>query len=283
MHTHSLWDIPTLRSDRLACTTPLRTYAGGVVNDPTRTLFIFRTASLAKARGCVMGFYVDDYRLEALWRHPEHYVDLFLRHSVTSLIEPDFSLWTDEALIQQAYNVFRMRSLGRLWQDAGLSVIPNLTWSDERSFSFCFSGIPVGTPMVACECRTPGSNDEDRRAFLRGLTEGVRQIQPRNVLIYGGMAHCYWLTGNLPKEPDYTLLESWTSARGKIRARQAREVKAINQPQLFSIGGTSQWAEEEAAAAAERNAKAGRTKAQREARQEPHAATDSQPCQSHNQ
>jgi hypothetical protein len=232
------WGIPSLRADRLSPVVPSCTYTGGTVSDPEHSLFIWRTASLSKARGCVLGFYVDDERLEPLWRNPRHYSALFLRHGVVVAIEPDFSLWVDMPLAEQLWNTYRMRTLGRLWQEAGLSVIPNLAWSDERAFPFCFSGIPVSAPVVACECRTPGRNDEDRRAFLAGLRQGVKQVRPQHVLIYGGTTHAYWLDGNLPEGPDYTLIESWTSARGRLRARQARQLKERNQLQLF---GGEQW------------------------------------------
>jgi hypothetical protein len=188
-----------------------------------------------------LGFYVWDERLEALWRNPERATTRLLSAGVGAVIEPDFSLWADAPLVEQLFNVYRMRLLGRQWQEAGLSVIPNLAWSDDRSFPFCFTGIPVGAPVVACECRTPGGNDADRRRFLAGLTEGVKQGQPEHVLIYGGKEHAFWLSGNLPTGPHYTLLEAWTSARGKIRARQEREERERNQLQLF---GGDQWVEE---------------------------------------
>lgn len=256
--TVSDWGIPSLHPDRLATTIPIYTYAGGLVSDPAHTVFIWRTGSLSKARGMVLGFYVDDYRLEGLWRNPSHYTALFLRHGVVAAIEPDFSLWTDRPLAEQLFNVYRMRTLGRLYQEHGLAVIPNLAWSDERSFSFCFQGTPQHAPVVACECRTPGGNDDDRRAFLRGLTEGVKQVRPENVIIYGGTSHRYWLEDRLPFGPEYHLIDSWTEARGTIRARQARQAREKNQLKLF--GGTNRWVDEVAAAEARNDGEAGRTK-----------------------
>jgi hypothetical protein len=243
----TVWEIPILREDKLATVIPISTYASGPVSDPEHTLFMWRIASLSKARGMTVGFFVGDERLECLWRSPKHYLALFLRHGVGVLIEPDFSLWADAPLVEQLWNTHRIRTLGRLWQEAGLAVIPNLMWSDERSFQFCFTGIPVGAPVTACECRTPGGNDADRRAFLRGLTEAVRQVRPQHVLVYGGREHSYWLTGNLPKGPEYTLLPSWTSARRKIRAAQERREHERYQLNLFT--GGDQWADEEVVAA----------------------------------
>lgn len=241
------WGIPSLRADRLSTLVPIQTYAGNPVSDSAHTLFIWRTASLSKARGMVLGFYVWDDRLEALWRNPEHSTARLLRAGVIAVIEPDFSLWTDEALIQQAYNVFRMRTLGRRYQEAGIPVIPNLAWSDERSFAFCFSGIPVGAPVCMTECRTPGGNDADRRAFLAGLTQAVNKVQPQHVVIYGGKEHAYWLTEHLPHGPQYTLIDSWTTERRRVRAAQERQARERHQLSLFA--GGNQWAEEAQVAA----------------------------------
>jgi hypothetical protein len=243
----SEWGLPQLRADRLATIIPAQVYGGGPVAEPATMLFIWHTASLNKARGMTVAFYVDDTRFEALWRTPRHYIALFLRHGIAALIEPDFSLWADAPLVEQLYNVFRMRTLGRVWQDAGLSVIPNLAWSDERSFPFCFTGIPSGAPVVACECRTAGGNDEDRRAFLRGLIEGVKQVKPQHVCIYGGKEHAFWLTDHLPKGPQYTLVASWTAVRRRRRATQERQTSERNQLNLFT--GGEAWADVEAGAA----------------------------------
>jgi hypothetical protein len=230
------WGIPELRCDRLSEMIPARVYAGGPITDPTSTLFVWRTAALEKARGCVLAFYVWDNKLEQLWRRPQHYTALFLHHGVAAVVEPDFSVWADDAVAVQLFNVYRTRWLGRYWQDAGLNVIPSLNWSTERSYPFCFAGIPTSAPMVAVECRTPGSNDDDRRAFLHGLTEGVQQVKPRHVLIFGGMEHSYWLSSRLPPGPQYTLLPSWTHERDQIRKQEKRTLREGNQLRLFVKG-----------------------------------------------
>jgi hypothetical protein len=74
----------------------------------------------------------DAVELEALWRNPQRYTDLFLKHEVAAVVECDFSLWCDDPVVVQAYNVYRTRWLGSFWQEHGLNVIPSLNWSDER-------------------------------------------------------------------------------------------------------------------------------------------------------
>jgi len=155
-----------------------------------------------------LAFFVDDERFECLWRQPERYAEQFRAFGWGAVIEPDFSTWANAPLAEQLWAIHRMRALGRRYQEHGINVIPNLAWSDERSFEFAFSGIPQHAPVVAVECRTAGQNDDDRRAFLAGLSEGLRQVQPQRVIIYGGKEHAFWLS-QLPVGPRYTLLESW--------------------------------------------------------------------------
>jgi hypothetical protein len=191
-------------------------------------------------RGGTVGFYLADDRLETLWRSKERFATEFRLHGIVSAVEPDFSLWCDQPIEDQLHNIRRTRIVGRLFQEGGLLLVPNLNWGDERSFPSCFAGIPQHVPVCMTECRTAGGNDNDRRAFLRGLEQGVKEIMPQHVCIYGGREHAYWLKERLPPGPQYTLLEAWTSARGRIRKAQEREVRERNQP---TFGGEA-WADE---------------------------------------
>lgn len=236
------WGIPCLDETRLASVVPTQTYAGGTIDDPERTLFLWRSVATEKAAGGTLCFYLNDSRLEVLWRTPSYYGRQFQDCGITTLVEPDYSVWRDDGLLTQVENIRRTRTVGRIWQGHGLNIVPNLNWGPAHTFKFCFSGIPKNAPLTACECRTAGSNDYDRRAFLRGLREAVKQLEPKHILIYGGQEHAYWLQGRLPKGPGYTLLESWTSARRTFRAAHDRQEQDKYQLQLFT-GGES-WADE---------------------------------------
>jgi hypothetical protein len=243
----SEWGIPALRPDQLSSLVPSSTYAGRAITDPTRTLCVFRTCRFpATAKGSVLSFFTDDFRFECLWNRPDFYTQQFLAFGWGAVMSPDFSTWRDAPLIVQAYNVYRSRALSVKWQQAGISVIPVLSWSDEQSYQFAFEGIPRGVPVAAVEVVTAGQNDADRRRFLAGLEHAVKKTEPATVLLYGA-SHKFWLDGNLPQGPVYHLIDSWTSARDRVRAVQEREARERNQPNLFPIGGT-QWVAEEAAA-----------------------------------
>jgi hypothetical protein len=249
MGTANVWGIPDLREDRLFDRVPRGVFTGQPDNPPQ--LFLWRSVALEKARGHVIGFYRWDSFFESVWRYPQRYTDLFLRHEVAAVIECDFSLWVNDPLAVQVYNVFRSRWLGRLWQEHGLPVIPNLNWAGPDSYEFCFLGVPKHAPVVAVECRTAGQTDEDRRAFLKGLREGARQIQPANVIVYGGQEHAFWLQSRLPMGPRYVLIESWSQARNRKRRQAARKSSQQQQTLLRFTESEEEvvWAAEGAVAA----------------------------------
>jgi hypothetical protein len=234
------WGIPDLRRDMLAMTVPpARTYGGGRKQGlPYQNLLIWRSCRLKVATGSVLAFYVGDERLECLWRHPAHYTRLFLEHEVGAVIEPDFSLWTDAPLVEQLHNVYRTRTLGRYWQEHGLWLIPSLNWSDERSYSFAFHGIPPRAPVVAVECRT-ASRVEDRAGFLHGLAEAIRQVRPQCVVMYGGERHASWIRPGLPVsgETEFRFLPAWTDARRRWQGRPKYTKRKSTTAGVYAVTG----------------------------------------------
>jgi hypothetical protein len=86
-----------------------------------------------------MHFFIDDYRFELAWSHPEQ---AFQRISKAWLaLTPDFSLYVDYPMAAQLWNTYRNRWCGAFWQSRGLVVIPSISWSDESSYEFCCGGV----------------------------------------------------------------------------------------------------------------------------------------------
>lgn len=52
-------------------------------------------------------------------------------------------------------------------QEAGLKVIPDVNWSDDDNFEFCFAGIPKNAPCVAIQLQTFNKNDLDEGARVK--------------------------------------------------------------------------------------------------------------------
>ena len=127
-------------------------------------------------------FYIDDERFERIWRRPGDYLARLSKFK--GCISPDFSLYRDLPLGMQLWNTYRGRALGYWLSVNGMDVIPNVRWSDERSYPFCFDGIQPEKP-VAVGTHGCIQHREDRQYFLQGLEAMVERLHPSAVIVYG--------------------------------------------------------------------------------------------------
>ncbi|MEG0791963.1 MAG: DUF4417 domain-containing protein [Gordonibacter sp.] len=127
-------------------------------------------------------FFLDDYRFEGTWSNPERYAPMLSRF--TCVLTPDFSCYLDMPEPMQRWNVYRGRTVGRAWQDAGLCVVPTLTWGEPNTYAFAFEGIPTGSTVALS---TVGLMDcaEGVDLFQQGAAEATRRLHPSVVLAYG--------------------------------------------------------------------------------------------------
>lgn len=128
-------------------------------------------------------FYVDDYQFERVWNDPDKYIP-YLQQAQCVLM-PDFSLYMDMPLPMKLWNVYRSRVMAHYWQRHGLKVVPSLTWADEKSFKYCFEGIPKGS-IVAVSTVGVKNSDEAVKVWFAGMDAAMKKIQPSMVLLYGG-------------------------------------------------------------------------------------------------
>jgi len=126
-------------------------------------------------------FFLDDYKFENLYSNYEWNVKKLVNYKY--IITPDFSVYPNMPLPVQIFNIFKSRYCGAYWQSLGFNVIPSVTWSDERSFKFCFLGIPKNSCVAIS---TVGNrNKKDINAFMLGYTEMISQIEPEIIICYG--------------------------------------------------------------------------------------------------
>ncbi len=60
-------------------------------------------------------------------------------------------------------------------------MIPTISWSNERSFKFCFDGVEEGS-IVAVFTYGNRNAEED---FMRGYNELLKKIKPCAIICYG--------------------------------------------------------------------------------------------------
>ncbi len=124
-------------------------------------------------------FFVDDYRFEGVYRNPEHSLGRLSQYRF--LLTPDYSTYSDMNYWRQMESVAHSRWVGAFWQDQGLMVIPTISWSDRRSFDFCFDGIEkhsvVAIGMIGCK--------KSKQEFMHGYNEMLCRIEPNAIICFG--------------------------------------------------------------------------------------------------
>jgi hypothetical protein len=121
-------------------------------------------------------FFEADDKFDQVWNLPESNIGELSQYR--QVMSPDFSLWTDTPITLQFFNTLRNRWCGAFWQSKGSRVIPTVSWSDGRSFDFCFSGIEQGCVVAVS---TLGCQDL-REDFLRGYRHMMCAIGPEVVV-----------------------------------------------------------------------------------------------------
>ncbi len=128
-------------------------------------------------------FFIDDYQFERVWNNPKEYIEKLAKYD--AVLTPDFSLYIDMPIALQVYNIYRSRLIGQLLQDAGAKVIPTISWSDERSYKFCFDGLGKGG-TIAISTIGIKKGDKENKLFFKGLREAIKRLEPKKILCYGG-------------------------------------------------------------------------------------------------
>ena len=124
-------------------------------------------------------FFIDDYRFEGVYRNPERSLGRLSQYRF--LLTPDYSTYSDMNYWRQLESVAHSRWVGAFWQSKGLTVIPTISWSDTRSYGFCFDGIEKGSivavGMVGCKT-------DNKSAFLRGYNAMLEHIDPIAIICF---------------------------------------------------------------------------------------------------
>lgn len=147
-----------------------------------KSMISFNYANSSKNTNCCVHFYLDDYQFERLWNDPYKYIDRLSQYEC--ILSPDFSLYKDMSMAMKMYNTFRSRLIGQFYQACGIKVIPTISWCEKDTYEFCFDGIPKGS-IVSVSTIGVIRNKEAKQIWKDGITEMIKRIEPKTILIYG--------------------------------------------------------------------------------------------------
>ena len=171
----------------------------------------------AEREGGILGFYTDDRRFEVTWNRKSGYTDRLLEEKWAAVCAPDFSILWEWPRAVKIYNIYRSRWLQRLWQEAGIPVLPALRWDHtDESFDYALSTLPEGMAVATVQCRNYNKDKRTWKRFMEGLEESISRLGPETILIYGGgnEDNSRYLK-KLPSGTNYVLLDSYVGTRRK--------------------------------------------------------------------
>lgn len=144
----------------------------------------FDKRNVVKERNLAIDFYMHDVTFRQILTSTSKYLDELSRFA--AVISPDCSLYRDMPLCLQITNTYMNRAVGFYLQKHGVYVIPNVRWGDERSFEFCFQGLPTND-IVCISTHGCIKGEENKYYFKLGLEEMLSVLKPQVVLVHGSM------------------------------------------------------------------------------------------------
>lgn len=162
------YEFPMLKRENLNCSS-------------IRMLPISKTRSndTEEHRSCGIHCFEDDYRLTALYNNPEKSLAKLSQYAF--LCTPDYSTYSDMDTWRQLESIAHSRWVGAFWQSQGLTVIPTISWSEKKSFDFCFDAIEQGSDvavgMIGCK--------HNKKKFLYGYDAMLERITPNKIICVG--------------------------------------------------------------------------------------------------
>ena len=145
--------------------------------------------SFGKANTCsnkrqYVHFYQYDKEFSRVLTSTTKYLDILKQYD--GVITPDCSMLIGQAPCLQQTNTYMNRAVGFYLQKNGIPVIPNIRWSDESSFEYCFLGVHPGT-IVCISTHGCITSRQERRMFKTGLQAMLETLEPSAVLVHGFM------------------------------------------------------------------------------------------------
>jgi hypothetical protein len=184
--TDNKYDIPKLREDRCLNNVPdnikidIASKEGATGN---LVLFSKRNYYKGDKSQALLCFYEWDEKFDVFWRETKKIAEEILKDNWFGVITPNWSLYRSDPIAFQIFNTFRSRYIGRYLQELGIKVIPDVNFSDERSYEFCLMGIPKNLNYISIQAQTLNT-DIDYYYFQKGVNFILENLIPKNVLVY---------------------------------------------------------------------------------------------------
>ncbi len=129
-------------------------------------------------------FYMHDKEFSTILTATNRYLEQLKLYD--GVITPDCTMMIGQSPCLQQANTYMNRAVGFFLQKNGIPVIPNIRWSDESSFEYCFLGVPKGT-IVSVSTHGCIKTAQQKQMFKKGMSAMLSELAPKAVLVHGYM------------------------------------------------------------------------------------------------
>lgn len=127
-------------------------------------------------------FFLDDYQFERVWLRPSENLERLRKFKF--VCSPDFSLYTDHPNAVQLFNHYKKHWVSAYWEKQGLTVIPTICWSDNKSYEWCFDGEPKKS-IVAISTKGTQGDSLAKERFYAGYYQMMKRLEPTQIMLFG--------------------------------------------------------------------------------------------------
>ncbi len=142
----------------------------------------FHEAIRSKNFNSIVHFYLNDPLFVRVFRQPEKYIGILKRFKY--VITPDLSEYTDMPFYLRLGASCLNRAWAAYWQNNGIDIILNITWSLHDSYCYSFEGIPEGLVVAISSLGVKKSNFSTTM-WLDGYNRALDIIKPSQIVRYG--------------------------------------------------------------------------------------------------
>lgn len=202
------WQIPPLRTDMLMSPDELlgnpingnlAAWAGSATaNWPDLDQWwlynygVDSTSGMHDISKCIVSFFTWDKYFELWWDYPDRYVGKCINSGIKYAVTPDFSTYSTDPRCFHMFQLYRMRWMGRYFQEAGIKIIPHITWPDGDDWeleNLILPTLPKKVPLIALQLQTfdpSKSTKEDIEGMTYMTSMALKWCSPDLILLYSG-------------------------------------------------------------------------------------------------
>lgn len=153
-----------------------------IIPEVVETTPFDRITSKGSNKNSLVVFYINDDRFASRLSHPWTYTKELMEYN--GVISPDLSQYIDMDYPERMSNNYWNKVFAAYWQNQGVNIYPNVTWSLPDSYEYSLEGYPHKS-VIAINSMGIKQSYFSVSQWLDGYYYMIRALEPICILRYG--------------------------------------------------------------------------------------------------